>query len=89
MNELGLKCTKVYLNRIKMLRMGKGHQSIGNILKRIVTWRVFLFQILKTTIHLWDLKIRIVLNRDCYVSFEKLNGIILIRIILNNRTVCG
>jgi hypothetical protein len=53
-----------------MLRMGKGHLSIGNILKRIVTCRVFLFKILKTTIHLGDLKIRIVLNRDCYVSFE-------------------
>jgi hypothetical protein len=38
---------------------------------------------------LWDLKIRIVLNRDCYVSFEKINGIILIRIIKNKRTVYG
>ncbi len=30
-----------------MLRMGKGHLSIGNILKRIVTCRVFLFKILQ------------------------------------------
>ena len=57
-----------------MLRMGKGHLSIGNILKRIVTCRVFLFKILKTTIHLGDLKIRIVLNRDFMYLLNKIMG---------------